>query len=555
MPEQPYRKLETRTQFRDQDTFRYTTPDMKVVAQPIDTYVQPQKPSKRVPLAELYEALGVTSAIAQEEYSKWAQYQKSLAGDDILQGLDAPNSTNRTRIREFERLKGEADASDYYAELAQYTKDNGQRLPGEFDGGLKELKAKYLGGRSKNYAMGFMKRAMQVDEQAKVHNRLSVQKAVSEEYRQNLGKVILQDLEGAQPLLSSPELGKVMRGHLSKLQQRAADFGMTKSEVTEYYLRHALAKADQDGNPNLLAFATVPDESGYQVAGDPKLKQLVVNGLQAAQASKERLEAATLQDAKANEKKLKDQQANQFISELFSIQPGDTDFRGKVNGIISRLEASRDAMDTPDYRMIRQMAYEVQQSGGFRKSPDFEKYHEAMDLAQRGELTNLTPYMPFLDVGSYNQLRSVQDRANDDMKNRAYSYSVDTMESMLKEGIALVAGEPDFTGKLPEGYRERSAAFNLRYRTLMEAERIKAQQAGSIIPVERVHQIQQQAIKDTWELHGKPGEVRTQRPATKVPAPLQGASAEQPIQDIASELDKLDKMLTKPKKDLGVVAP
>ena len=178
MPNQPYRKLEARPQFKDQDTFRYTTPDLKVVAQPVDTYVEPQKPNKHVPLAALYDALGVTSAIMQEEHSKWAQYQKALASEDILQGLDAPNSTNRTRIREFERLKGEADAADYYAELAQYTQNNGHVLPGEFDGGLKELKGKYLTGRSKSYAMGFMKRAMQVDEQAKVHNRLRDRKSV-----------------------------------------------------------------------------------------------------------------------------------------------------------------------------------------------------------------------------------------------------------------------------------------------------------------------------------------------------------------------------------------
>ena len=485
-----------RTEIRDQDTFRYTTPSMKPAVNPTDPFVRPEQAQKSNSLSHLMDSLGVLAQLHKERQAETKREQEELGVGDVMRGMQEAGGNHPERIKAFETFKGEAAAGDYHAKLSQYVEENKHLLPDEFDSGLAQLRDEMIVGRSNNFMVGLAKRALSLEESARVANRSFLSDTTQQEFMHNLGKALDMDL--APGVSRTPQ---DMRTLLTTYQDKAGSFAK-KAQVTELFVNKAIALADERGDASLLAFTNIADASGYSPIADPRLQQKIVNGVQAAERSKERTENRLIQDQKDKEKEAKRLVSNEIASSLFSLQPGTPQFREHLDKTIGILEAQKATMDDGDFRVLRQLAYDIQQGGGFRKTPDFDKYHEAHDLARRGELQDITPFLPYLDKGSYDNLRMVQDRAKDQMNDQRYSRSVKNTDAFLNLGREKVAGEKDFTGNYPEGYVERQRTFDFLFRTKYEElHDIAVETSNGVIPVKELERIQTESINMTLEQH------------------------------------------------------
>lgn len=493
MPREAPKEMTKRVPLRDQDSFRYTTPSMKPAVGPTDPFVKPEQARQSNSLSHLMDSLGVLAQLHKEREAENRRVQEELGIGDVMRGMEAAGGNHPDRIKAFETFKGEAAAGDYHARLSEYVEQNKHLLPDEFDAGLAGLRDEMIAGRSNHFMVGLAKRAITLEENARVTNRSFLSDSTNQEFLANVSKTI--DLDFATP--KTPE---EMRANLTALQDRASSFAK-KQQITEMYVNKALAYAEERGDPSILAFTRIGDKEGYMPFNDARLQQKIVNGYKLAVSARERAENRLIQEQKDKEKEAKRLVSNEIASSLFSLQPGTPNFRASLDKVITTLESQKATMDDGDFRVLRQLAYDIQQGGGFRKAPVFEKYHEARDLASRGELTDITPYLPYLDKASYDTLNMIQDRAKDRMNDQRYSRSVKNTDAFLALGREKVAGEKDFTGNYPEGYIERQRTYDFIFRTKLEELLDTAVENNGVIPVKELERIQTEAINSTLEQH------------------------------------------------------
>ena len=526
-----------------QETFRYTTPEMRVTARPVDAYVEPGKPRTKdnSGLDALVAGLQSISKAVQSKQGEW--YRENYEKGQVMafKGEEPPPGSPEAMWRGNQNFKGQADVTDLAARHEDLLLRSQTMTPDEFQNELGAVTKEFTAGKSDQYLVGLMKGgAMGLEKKTLAAYRKMTVSNFKEDTASAMATAFQGYLNNAESL--DPQS---LRDSFTDFQERAVAAGVPRKTATDRLLDVVGPMAIRAGKPELMQFANLKDKHGIVLAATDSSEK-VLSYLNQSLHSKDRIEANTLRDAKRQEKESQDFAETEALKTMYTVDPSDPQFRGKMSGIITTLDQYAHKLEPEKYKMLRKEAETLMEKGGYRKYRDEAKYLEAYDKASTGEL-NMTEYVPHLDKSSINHLLTVNSSAKNKMSSHAYSQSVTTSKLYLKTGMESVMGPKDLMGSYEDGAKERAEEFTRLYLRRLEEAR-QSTQDGSL-PHDVIKDIRDRSIVDV--LKEKPvvapvapsagksgGTGPTKQPAGGKSAPTQ-ATAEAKPQDAMSRLDRL----------------
>lgn len=352
-------------------TFDSTTPDIDVLARPVDAVERTDVSSKANSLAKALGLFGQVGENALQSYQQIQDYDKKQGEFMALKGDEKPTE-GQALIKGYELAQGRLDSYKYQAELNQFIQENGNVLsPEEFQAGIDSITQKYLDSApSDDYYKGFLPKAQAIEQEAILGYQELVAEDVYEKsintvgglisgealtfLSKNLGiksfeemdEIIKNDPEKYQDIVAKSEVGEIHQGVreiLTDIQDTAKDMNIDRQTTSEIMVRQMGELAARYGLPSLMDFSGIPDESKITIKSNPELMKLIDDYEEKAQAKQDRI--MEVQDAQAAKDEAKAQ--NRFINditqemtELEMIQNED----GGLTEAAERAEAYRDEL-------------------------------------------------------------------------------------------------------------------------------------------------------------------------------------------------------------------
>ena len=492
-----------RREITAQETFRYTTPDMKVTARPVDAFVQPGKPQAKdyTELQGLVSALGQLSQVMQSKKQQWDKEAYEKGQVMALKGEEPPPGSPEAMWKGNQNFKGQASMIDLQTKYEEYLQQNQNATPAEFQAGLHKISQEHMAGQSDQYLVGMLK-----------GGALGLEKQVMNAYRKTAVKNFNEDTTSAMATAFAGQFNtlqdkspEAIHAMFTTFQDQAVRAGIPRKAATDRLLDVIGPLAVQSGQPELMRFAHLKDSKGVAVAMTDSSEK-VLSYMKQAESSKDRIEANSLRDFNQRKKEAQDFAATEFWSSLYALEPGDTQFRGKASALITELERNKHNLDSNDYVRIRGKVEEIMDKGGFPKESNREVLAEAMMKAYAGELTNPTELLlsGALNVPNFKEVMSIQNSASQKMTTHRYSESVSQQRAMLKSGMDSVTGPKNMMGTYPDGFEKRQKLFQDLFLPRIEEARYGAEQSGGYIPFDVIKDIRDRTIQDVFKEHGDP---------------------------------------------------
>lgn len=543
-------------EFNAQETFRYTTPDLKVTARPVDAYVQPGKPQAKdySDLQALVQGLSHLSQVMQSKKGQWDKKNYEKGQIMALKGEEPPAGSPEAMWRGNQNFKGQADLIDLQTKYEEYFQQNQGLDPESFQAGLHKISTEHMAGKPDQYLVGMLK-----------GGALGLEKKVMNAYRQTAVKNFNEDTTSAMATAFASQFEQLkdkspesIHAMFTQFQDQAVRAGIPRKAATDRLLDVIGPAAVQNGMPELLRFANVKDSKGIAV-GMTDSSEKVLSYMRQAEHSKDRIEANALRDFKQQKKQAQDYAATEAWSAMYNLDPADPQFRGKASALITEIERNKHNLDQNDYVRVRGKLEEIMDKGGFPKESDRETYAKAVDLASRGELTNPTELFMNgkLNKAGFDHVMQMQVSASQKMNNHQYSQSVANQRFMMKSGLEAVTGPKDMMGNYPEGYQKRKEAYQTLFLQRMEEARFSADQSGTgAVPFDVIKDIRDRSLADVFKEHGDPnaataplagtkstGTQSTAGPKTGAPAAVTGGKKPEESQQSGQPMSVRDRLL------------
>lgn len=528
MPKAAAQSYKTRRELQPQETFRYTTPNRKVVARPVDIFVQPSRKT-----SVLLTALQGMDAVL-DSYLKYKEVQnqedKEKAETLALAGKPLPEDPSRVMIDTYEEITGQGKVYDFYQKATEYFVQNKNADPETFRSGLNQLIQEYTEGKSTAFLKGFVPKAKDIETSLINQYIRAQQEEIKANLLTNVQASIRHELEVNQT--NDPV---ALRKILSDFQKKAKTFNVTRSEVTDAFVRTIYAEAYQKGKPELLKALTIPDENGITVA-DAIGPNKVVKLIKEVENAKKAQEAARQAANEKYLKKLSDQTTKAVLTKLYSLDETDVD---GLLALKQEVLGSQDKLTASAYGALLRAVDGKMGVGGFPKSSD-PLLLRALELrVARGQLDydTLTAFVDKLAQDDFIRLVSKIQSHKESLDNEEYRTWWNTREEFENSVISRVAPQ-DMLGRFLEtNGAEKKARALFWFNKLLEEEQKK--QNTKILDLQTLSTIADTAVKRTQEEFGTIGRSSSVR--KPIPKPVQ---PEEPTVEI-TEPDRLENRLKK----------
>lgn len=282
---QPNRQVPT----KQQDTFRYSTPDMKVVARPVDATTPPLAHYQQPDVPNLMRGLS-TSGIENadrnarllmnaigglgEALHTYAGIKKEQNKEDMnngyynaLKGLGLTPEANFYEQMGHSLYKGEAASVDYERAVTEAYADFGHTAkPEEWNQKLNEIRSSFMAGKDNFFMEGFHDRSRSIDrkfttqyytDQLKQRKEETIN-AIAVTASQDIGKII--ENNGS----NKEAIAKGIRNYLTVTQESGVN--LNKQELSELFVKVVGERAEAQAAPWLMDFTKVPDNAGVKLS-------------------------------------------------------------------------------------------------------------------------------------------------------------------------------------------------------------------------------------------------------------------------------------------------
>lgn len=360
MPKYANRELTQRKQVDPRDTFDYTTPNLDIVARPVDAYTDPgdQGLNRLISsLSAFNEGLSAFIDI-KSDMNRKDEEAGALAR---MRGEAKPSDKGWAFIKGYEELDGKIAAQeDFKNKAIEYFEAHKNDNPEDFKKGWDELTKQFVQpGTSKYYLKGFSERALQVEESVMTSYTQYQQQILQDKLYTNLRKDfrdtvetetfkllnisnwdnLLTNADKYTEFVNSKEVFKNaiapnMRKALSEKIKKAKELGLSTSEISKLYFETVAGLATTYGMPELLHYAFLEDESKIAVI-DTSLKEKVISAMNSAEIRQDEI-IRGLRNAKLKQnEELKQRTTNEFYLAIAKLTPGDV--KGAAE-LLSKLE-------------------------------------------------------------------------------------------------------------------------------------------------------------------------------------------------------------------------
>jgi hypothetical protein len=467
MPKQTQIRPNSRAQVNDQQTFRYTTPDLKTVARPVDTYVKPQmSPNAEALIGALNQA-----AKSLGEVRKYKQERDAKQGEvDALSGKEKQGEsilTTDAYAEAYYFYKGKAEAGKLRQELQGLYDSNPEMTHEEWQGSVSELQKKYLADKSDSYIRGFAPSALEIEDRYtqeflkrqsdQVNNELDTNIAASA--REDLG-----DLFDKDPVAFK----QGARAYLDELHKTGKYIRRDKTQLSTAVLSGIGQLAADTGNPELLSFAWEKDGSGVALVDNPELQPVIAKWVNAAESTRN----ANLALQKEARKNAQDGIERQMAVILDGIKDVDASVIPMLDGLRDQIEAEalnpESILDPTWLKTTLEDIRTLKDFDGYGDFTDPEIYNDMYAQAATGDLDRdtLRANRRFLAPKDYMEIFKVQAREHAEARSGS---STKTLFENYRKNCLKMAAKMNSLGEFldpqagPRMYSEADTRFRQQY--------------------------------------------------------------------------------------------
>lgn len=282
MPRQTRIEKNRKPQHLPQETFRYTTPDRKVFARPIDAYVQPNVPAKPVMSKDaesLINALdSVTGSLNLMANTKALKTQReSKEGERLfMSGKELPENAPSSMAEAFEYRRGASEASKFTNTLKEYLRLNAQKPKVEFDQGLNKIYTEATRNQNDYFMSGFYGESQEAMQGVtNEYNRVQVE-LLQEDYLNNMSNSISNVIDKLVPngrIYTSEKLHEMLQAF--QVEGSIMGKGIPKKKISEVFLAKVAEIAIEDKNASLLDFVQIKDKSKIALIDNVELAEQI----------------------------------------------------------------------------------------------------------------------------------------------------------------------------------------------------------------------------------------------------------------------------------------
>lgn len=493
MPGTITRPASKRREVTAQETFRYTTPDMKVTARPVDAYVDPAKPRPKdySGLEALMQGLNALAVGMQRREANNSKEDYEKGQVMALRGEEPPPGSPEAMWKGNQHFKGQSAVIDLQSRYEQLLQNSAGMTQDEFVQELHKTSQDLMKGQSDHYLMGMLK-----------GGALGLEKQAMNAFRKTSLASVKEDTTSAMATAFSAQFNAMedkspaaLHGLYTTFLDQAVHAGVDRKVAADRLVDVIGTEAVRSGNPDLMSFAQLTDSKGIAPIGTA-MQDKILGYTQRALNARDRLEANAERDANKARKEQQDYVETEMTSFLYNMDSTGGNFSHDMTMYLDNLEKNRHALDPGAYTRLRKEAEAVMERGDFRKVSDKAKYLEAAELATAGEL-KLSDYAPYLSATNAKELLAINASAKNKMNSHSYSQSVGNAKLWRTNGLKVVRGEKDMFGGAPEGAQERETMFNMLYGQRLEDAR--AQYPDGVVPFEAIKTIHDQSVEDVMK--------------------------------------------------------
>jgi hypothetical protein len=403
-------RIKDRTLVDDRVTYDYSTPNLDVVARPVDSY----HPNDGSNAGQLINALG----LMQSGMQAYGVYRDQKNERDREAGMvtraKSPETPTERKSKAFiegwEKLDGELKAKqDYLKEVNDFiTQNSGVLTPDEINQGLADISKKYTAGATKNFLKGFITPALDIENQAKASYAKFQSQKLKEDTLINTNSMVGIDvpqmfLESSKKFLpgnytlediqTNPDLA--MAFYSDKNQQAiAADLapkfrkylddkmtqfkalGLSKKEISALVLANVGDLAEQTGMTELLDYTTIKDMTGISVE-DSDLKGDIETYKNNARIAKDRILSDVNGLIKHNTNVTFSKKVIDYTGQLWGLNPAQNPKdRIAIKAIFDKMEKDPVIQDSLEDGTVRALyAYAESKFLLEPKDEDQDKYY------------------------------------------------------------------------------------------------------------------------------------------------------------------------------------
>lgn len=392
------RRKTTRKQVDPRDTFDWTTPNLEVVARPIDPFITPPSPET----VQLASALGVVLQAAKS-YDSYKQQKNKVdydEGQDVRRrGEQLPiDGRSAAFIRGFEELDGRYKAIDYKQKAAEFFEEHKNDDPDTFKAEWSKFTTDYMNNElgTDNTIRGFSPAALEVeDSYMSAYSNYQIQITKEQTYSKingvfrddittEVGKLIgigsLEELNDPDKYLKYYQgkdifknaTGEKFREYLSaKMEEYQTVFNLSKSEVSALFYSNIKEIADRYDMPELLDYAFKKDKDGIAVVDNPGLKEDIYNTLASAESGQaRRLEGFNKALTAQRDNYIKTRQ-NELSYQIMLLQPTDVQ---KAADILKEITSDEVLMSDPGTKAFANDLEKILEGNGHPQASNSDAY-------------------------------------------------------------------------------------------------------------------------------------------------------------------------------------
>lgn len=386
-----------RSAISEKDTFRYSTPDLKVVANPMNTYVAPRMSATAERLAQLTGTFGRSAAGAYQEYDRG---QEEQGGNAAKMGKERPEDASTTFLKAYDLQDGKSKAVAYAQELQGLLDESVDDTPEEFQAKAEKLTAQYINGRSDAFQLGFGPIAQMSRNKAYSTHQAEVTKQVNNKFLSSVSAGAVGDA-GLAWTEANGDVTKYATNSRKALLYNARTGGAAHRIPERDLLKAQLVtlgeKAISEKNPDLLAGFYVKGADGKAITDDPALLELANQYKRKAEATQgadnfnkvfEQLSDKHVNpDGTVNWEKFSEDVMNRDTQKALGID-GKTAFqmRSQANAVMTAENTKRTKARDDNYRSVADKAFTLAYDGDMAEAIYTVRNSPLLDGLQQDKL-------------------------------------------------------------------------------------------------------------------------------------------------------------------------
>lgn len=331
-----------REQISAQDSYRYFTPSKGVHSRGVDGYERVYEGDDADHLLQAIRHFKnaadvggqIHQVVSEEEGAR-----KFNAGED-LEGDESYHT-----IRAYERMEGRAEYSKYVTDIQEFVERNQQMAPDEFEPKLRQIRARYMAGRSDHFNEGFAELSAAAEEKTFSVYKTAQLKIVQGKELDNMTAIVNQALD----MGNDPQSIRQMHSFFHK---EGARIGLSRDQINER-LAHAIGvRMVEEGDPDLDAYGDIKDSSGIRLKDTGEIGQILAGYRKAAITAAKQSEA----EEEKLRQKANDEYVKGFREKLYDIVDGKG---GSLAAMERDLEENSDKMTVSEYDANRRMISQI----------------------------------------------------------------------------------------------------------------------------------------------------------------------------------------------------